>query len=297
MSDSPGHCDIADAARWAQPYPARDGQAHLAGDGHAHLPTSDNLSELDGGKSKRVRHGEYLLAETILVTIAVILTIRFLSRGSISGTLWGRAFWFAAPAVLVAAALVPTIIRRDRFAQIGLSARQVKLALLTVCGACAVVFPATYAGLWLLRHYGLEPPLRVVVPENRQWLSWVVYQFLYVAVAEEVFFRGYLQSNILRLTDSMKWRSRVGLAIPCGRWPALSGLQNWVSIVLSAACFAGAHIIVQGQAASALTFLPGLILGWLFIRTRTLLAPILFHGLANTCYCIMIMTLGAGGIA
>jgi len=290
MSDSPGHCDcIADAARWAQPSPARDGQAHLAGDGHAHLPTSDNLSKLDGGKSKRVRRGGYLLAETTLVTIAVILMIRFLSRGSISGALWGRVFWFAAPAVLVAAALVPTIIRRDRFAQIGLSARQVKLALLTVCGACAVVFPATYAGLWLLRYYGLELPLRVALPENRQWLSWVVYQFLYVAVAEEVFFRGYLQGNILRLTDTMKWRSR--------EWPAPSGLQDWVSIVLSAACFAGAHIILQGQAASALTFLPGLILGWLFIRTRSLLAPILFHGLANTCYCIMIMTLGAGGIA
>jgi len=277
MSDSPGHCDIADPARWAQPSPARDGQAHLAGDGQAHLPTSDNLSELGGGKSKQFCRSGYLLAETILVTIAVILTIRFLSRGSISGAPWGRAFWFAAPAVLVAAALVPTIIRRDRFAQVGLNVRQVKLTLLTVCGACAVVFPATYAGLWLLRHYGLEPPLRVVLPQNQQWLPWVLYQFLYVAVAEEVFFRGYLQSNILRLTDTMKW----------GR-----SLQNWVSIVLSAGCFAGAHIIVQGQAASALTLLPGLILGWLFIRTRTLLAPILFHGLANTCYCIMIMTLG-----
>jgi len=129
----------------------------------------------------------------------------------------------------------------------------------------------------------LEPPLRVVLPENRQWLSWVVYQFLYVAAAEEVFFRGYLQSNILRLTDTMKWRSR--------GWPARCGLQNWVSIVLSAACFAGAHIIVKGQAASALTFLPGLILGWLFIRTRTLLAPILFHGMANICYCIMAVVL------
>jgi membrane protease YdiL (CAAX protease family) len=204
MSDSPSHRDIADAAR----------------DGQAHLPTSHNLPELDGGKSKRFRRGGCLLAETILVTIAVILMIRFLSRSSISSGLWSRAFWLAVPAVLMAAALVPTIIRRDRFAQIGLNVRQIKLTLLTVCGTSAVVFPATYAGLWLLRHYGLEPPLRVVLPENWQWLSWVVYEFLYVGLAEEVFFRGYLQSNILRLTDSMKWRSRVGLAIPCGRWPA-----------------------------------------------------------------------------
>jgi membrane protease YdiL (CAAX protease family) len=32
------------------------------------------------------------------------------------------------------------------------------------------------------------------------------------------------------------------------------------------------------------TFLPGLVLAWLFIRTRALLAPILFHGLANVSY-------------
>ncbi len=210
----------------------------------------------------------YLLAETILVTITAILTIRLLSQSSVSYA----PLWFAAPAVLVAAALVPTIIRRARLAQIGLDIGQVKFALLIVARTCIVVFPAAFAGLWLLRSYGLEPPMRIVLPQNQQWLPWVLYQFLYVAVAEEVFFRGYLQSNILRLTNTMKWRCE---------------LRNWVSIVLSAACFAGAHIIVQGQAASALTFLPGLILGWLFIRTRSLLAPILFHGLANTCYCIM----------
>jgi len=42
---------------------------------------------------------------------------------------------------------------------------------------------------------------------------------------------------------------------------------------------------------SAVTFLPGLILGWLFIRTGSLLAPILFHGLANTFYCMLAMAL------
>ncbi|MCH7558803.1 MAG: CPBP family intramembrane metalloprotease [Planctomycetes bacterium] len=54
--------------------------------------------------------------------------------------------------------------------------------------------------------------------------------------------------------------------------------------MLSAACFAVAHIIVWGQIISVFTFLPDLICGWLFIRTRSLLEPILFHGLANACY-------------
>jgi hypothetical protein len=96
---------------------------------------------------------------------------------------------------------------------------------------------------------------------------------MYVAVAKEVFFRGYMQNNILRLTNPGKDGQR--------------RLWKWLSIVLSAACFAVVHIIVLGQIISVLTFLPGLICGWLFIRTRSLLAPILFHGLANTCYLVM----------
>jgi len=27
-----------------------------------------------------------------------------------------------------------------------------------------------------------------------------------------------------------------------------------------------------------------LIFGWLFVKTKSLLAPVLFHGLANVCY-------------
>jgi membrane protease YdiL (CAAX protease family) len=33
-----------------------------------------------------------------------------------------------------------------------------------------------------------------------------------------------------------------------------------------------------------ITFLPGLIFGWLLVKTKSLLAPVLFHGLANAVY-------------
>jgi len=49
-----------------------------------------------------------------------------------------------------------------------------------------------------------------------------------------------------------------------------------------AACFAVAHIIVQGRIILVLTFLPGLVPGWLFIRTKLPLAPILFHSMGQT---------------
>ncbi len=214
------------------------------------------------------RFNIFLLAETALVTIAAILAIRLSTASFIS-----KAAWFVSPSILVGAAIIPTAIRRAEFPEIGLNIRQIGPAVLVVCRTCVVVFPVLFAGLWLIKSFGLGLPLQPVHPKEQGWISWLFYQFMYVAVAEEVFFRGYVQNNILKLTNPDKTGQR--------------RLGKWLSIVLSAACFAVAHIIIQGRIMLVLTFLPGLVLGWLFIRTRFLLAPILFHGLANTCYCVM----------
>jgi len=217
------------------------------------------------------RFNIFLLTETALVMIAAILAIRLLATSSIS-----RVAWFVSPGILIAAALIPTAIKRAEFPKIGLNVRQIGPTLLVVCRTCVVVFSALFAGLWLLKSFGLGLPLQPVQPREQGWISWLFYQFMYVAIAEEAFFRGYVQNNILRLTNPGKDGQR--------------RLWMWLSIVLSAACFAVAHIIIQGRIILALTFLPGLICGWLFIRTRSLLAPILFHGLANTCYPLMAAT-------
>ena len=229
------------------------------------LPTVESVPLFTKGLK---RFNISLLTETALVTIAAILAIRLSAASSISG-----AAWLVSPGILVAAALIPTAIRRAEFPKIGLKTGQIGPTLLIVCRTCVVVFSALFVGLWLLKSFGLGLPLRPMLPKQQGWVGWLFYQFMYVAVAEEVFFRWFLQSNILRLTNP-------GKDSQCRRW-------KWLSIVLSAACFAVAHIIVQGNIILALTFLPGLVLGWLFIRTKSLLAPILFHGLANTCYCVM----------
>ncbi len=229
------------------------------------MPTVESVPLLPRGVK---RLNIFLLIETALVTITAILAIRLSATSFIS-----RAAWFVNPGILIAAALIPTAIRRAKFPKIGLNIRQIGTTLLIVCRTCVVVFTVLFAGLWLLKYFGLGLPLQPVQPKEQGWVSWLFYQFMYVAVAEEVFFRGYVQSNILKLTNP-------GKNSQCRLW-------KWLSIVLSAACFAVAHIIVQGNIILVLTFLPGLVLGWLFIRTRSLLAPILFHGLANTCYCLM----------
>ncbi len=236
-----------------------------------------------------------LLIETIFVTIAAILAIAaFNGNPSLSG-----AGWFITPGTLVAAAIIPTAIKKRRFAKIGFNIKQIRYSLSVLGWTCIFVFPAIFFGCSLLRSCGLNLPLRPVLPEGQNLAYWIFYQFMYVAVAEEVFFRGYVQGNILRLirtVESEQYRlqqsptlqsRRRSIAMATGRY----GDGMWISILLSAACFAAAHIIVQGQIISVWTFLPGLILGWLFIRTKSLLAPILFHGLANICYFMIAIVL------
>ena len=224
---------------------------------------------LFGIRSKRLNTS--LLMETTAVTIAAILAIKVFGTSSIF-----KPTWFAAPGILIAAALVPTAIKRRDFAKIGFNNKQISHSLVLLGWACIVTFPAMFCGLWLMRHWGLELPLRAVIPPAQGWFYWLFYQFMYIAVAEEVFFRGYVQHNILRLTSVIVQEQR--------------RVPQWISIIISAACFAAAHVVIQGEIISVLTFLPGLVLGWLFVRTRSLLAPIMFHGLANVYYfCVATM--------
>jgi len=210
-----------------------------------------------------------LAVETAAVVIGTLTVIRFLHTSSIG------VKWLLIPCVLVAAALAPTWIARRDFPRVGLHPEPIRLAIKTVAMTCLCVLPPVYLGLWLLISRGLPIPLRPTLAPGEDWVTWLLYQFLYVAAAEEVFFRGYLQANAMRLLREHR------LSRPA---------QRWIAIAISAGCFALAHVVVQGQIASAVTFLPGLLMAWLFVRTRSLLAPILFHGLANVSYGIMAAT-------
>ena len=77
------------------------------------------------------------------------------------------------------------------------------------------------------------------------------------AVAEEIFFRGWMQPALRR------------------RYSAA------VSIVAVNLVFAPLHLIAAPYLISLLTFFPGLIMGWLRERYRNILPSIIFHFLGN----------------
>ncbi|MCL5282439.1 MAG: CPBP family intramembrane metalloprotease [Planctomycetes bacterium] len=211
-----------------------------------------------------------VITETVLVTGGVLALIRFLH---VSGA--PSLQWIAIPGVLVTAALVPAWIGKREFPRLGLDLDHGSLVAATLGAVCLCVLPVVFFGLWLLTRLNLPVPLRPIVPERQGWPAWLFYQFFYVAVAEEVFFRGYVQGNTARWLRQATRLPRIAPAV--------------IAIFVSAGCFALAHVVVQGQITAALTFVPGLILAWLFLRTGSLLAPILFHGIANVSYALIVL--------
>jgi len=213
-----------------------------------------------------------LAIETFLVTIGTLAVVKALNVRHPTDMQW-----LLIPGMLVAAALVPPWIAGRQFPRIGLDLGCMKLALGTVGRVCLFALPVIFIGQWIATRLHLPIPLRPVLAGQADYFSWLLYQFLYVAVAEEMFFRGYIQTNVMRLLVHRQWKS--------------SDTQRWIGIIVSATCFALAHVVVQGRMISLLTFLPGLLLAWLFVRTRSLLAPIMFHGLANVTYGLMTLIL------
>jgi membrane protease YdiL (CAAX protease family) len=87
-----------------------------------------------------------------------------------------------------------------------------------------------------------------------------------VALAEEVFHRGYLMSA---LED---------------RWPpkrSVFGVKIGLGAVLSSLLFAVGHLVSMAQVARLATFFPALLFAWLWRRSGSLWAPALFHAAAN----------------
>jgi membrane protease YdiL (CAAX protease family) len=94
----------------------------------------------------------------------------------------------------------------------------------------------------------------------------IVLQLFFVALPEEVFFRGYLQENI---GNSLKGAVIVSL---------LFVLAHFFTLCVASGFIGG--ICTQ----SILTFFPSLVMGYLYVRTKTLWGSIIFHFLSNIVY-------------
>jgi uncharacterized protein len=115
-------------------------------------------------------------------------------------------------------------------------------------------FISPYAGQW---HFRPRLPSR--------FFEWTIDQIFVVALPEEFFYRGFIQT---RLRDAWP-QGRVVLGGRLGR-------AFWVTAVL----FALGHLAIF-QAWRLAVFFPALLFGWMRERTGTVLGAALFHAAAN----------------
>ncbi len=159
-------------------------------------------------------------------------------------------------------------LRGQDFAHYGLVLGNLRASLLSGLGSSAVLLGAFGLGYWVIANY-TELPVPWA-PEHSAGilavLEFAVSQFLVVAIAEEYFYRGYLQSRL----DTV-WAPR---------WRIL-GAKLGPGWLVANLLFAVGHLSEGGDPARLLTFFPGLWFGWCRAYGGNVYPAVFAHAASN----------------
>jgi uncharacterized protein len=127
--------------------------------------------------------------------------------------------------------------------------------------AAAIIYPFFWLGFrmwWKVDHFQPAPltPL----------LSEAGGQLLMIALPEEAFYRGYLQTTLER---------------ELGKTVEVFGTRVGWGLVLTSAIFAVGHLCTELNPARLAVFFPSLVFGFLRARTRGIGASVIFHAMCN----------------
>jgi hypothetical protein len=223
-------------------------------------------------------------------TIAEVVLVFALATGAASALYnVGQSVGFVhrnlhALVALVFLALPQLVLRRrGNIERYGFTTEPLGLGLAIAAAAIVVVLPLFVGGFVVAvrvacAHAPLWVPgscFRVAHPLWRlpaQFPLDAAAQLVVVALPEELFFRGYVQG---RLED----------ALP-PTWNLAGARVGWAWI-LGAALFAVGHFAVTFEPQMLSRFFPGLVFGWMFARTRSILPGTIFHAACNLLMAVL----------
>jgi membrane protease YdiL (CAAX protease family) len=141
-------------------------------------------------------------------------------------------------------------------------------ALLFAGIVALVIFPPFVIGyrMWWSRAVGHPLVWQSARVLTKQMSDDVLGQVLVIALPEEAFFRGYLQTELDRL-----WPPRV---------PFL-GAKLGPSLLVTSAIFAVGHVLTQPDPSRLAVFFPSLLFGWMRARSRGIGASVFLHASCN----------------
>lgn len=140
--------------------------------------------------------------------------------------------------------------------------RDALVATLWVLLFAVIVFPPFWLGFKLFWHTKMP----FVWHAPRSPLEDIAGQLLVVALPEEAFFRGYLQTRL-----DAAWGKRI----------RIFGAELGWGWIVSAVIFAIGHVLTTPVPGRLAVFFPALVFGWLRARTGGIGAGVLFHAMCN----------------
>jgi uncharacterized protein len=180
---------------------------------------------------------------------------------------------------------LPQLVLRKRgdIERYGFTTHPLGLGLAIAAGAIIVVLPIFSGGfLVVVRAACAHAPalvpgscFRAAHPLWRlppDFLLQAAAQLIVVALPEELFFRGYVQG-------------RLEEALPPTR--TLFGARVGWAWIIGAALFGLGHFLVTFEPQMLSRFFPGLVFGWMFARTRSILAGTIFHAACNLIMAVL----------
>jgi uncharacterized protein len=207
------------------------------------------------------------------LTVAALLGSNIVSNRVLNG--WSYVPWNAA----VAVALIVIVRRFDGLRHIDIGLANIRRGL-TWGGALMVAVAAVYSiGLLIPSTRELFRDRRVGDRSALRMLAEVVIRIpIGTVLLEEVAFRGVLLGQLGR---RLGWRTGLAAsAVLFGIWHVLPALSiNTVNPVLNQAGISQAPAVAGAVAATAAA---GLFMGWVRIRSRSLLASVMLHIATNS---------------
>jgi membrane protease YdiL (CAAX protease family) len=147
-----------------------------------------------------------------------------------------------------------------------LSARRIGRDLARAGALCAICAAITFPAFWIGYYLWFSPENAFELKLHSGFWDEALGQLLVIALPEEMFYRGYLQSS-LRSWDRTRLR--------------VFGTEIGASLLLSSAIFALGHVLSTPHPSRLAVFFPSLLFGWLRARTGGIGSSVLYHAACN----------------
>ena len=205
--------------------------------------------------------------------VAVLALLVLAAAAAPASALAARVSYAAVP---LACVLLPWwSLRRsgESWGAVGVSTETAAAGAFTGLAASVVLLVPYFLAfaLW----FGMPAWPWIAASKARAWAAMALHQFAAVALPEEVFFRGFLQSRLNR-----------ALGRP---WRILGAPAGW-GLPVTAVVFTAFHLVQGIHLWTAGIIAPALVFGWLRERSDSVTAPAVFHALSN----IALFTLQGG---